>query len=83
MAVSVINLVFVQIEPYLYSSLAGFYERKGNFFVGKDIHGYINKGFGLIDISDDLFLGIVGEGEVDFGFGQGKKRKLGDKNYGQ
>ena len=71
MAVSVINLVFIQIEPYLYPSLASFYEGKGDFFVGKDVHGYINEGFGLIDISDDFFLGIVGEGEVDFGFGQG------------
>ena len=60
MAVLVINLVFIQIEPYLYTSLLGFYERKGDFSIGKDIHGYVNKGFGLIDIFDDFFLRIVG-----------------------
>jgi len=59
LAVFVINLVLVQIEPYLYTPLASFYKRKGNFFIGKDIHGYINKGFGLIDIFDDLFLRII------------------------
>jgi len=71
LAVLVINLVFIQIEPYLYPSLAGFYKREGDFFVGEDIHGYINEGFSLVYIFDDFFLRIVGEGEVDFGFGQG------------
>ena len=71
LAVFVINLVFIQIEPYLYPSLAGFYKGKGNFFIGKDIHSYVNEGFGLIDIFNDFFLGIVVKGKVDFGFGQG------------
>jgi len=51
----------------------GFYEGKGDFFVGKDIHSYINEGFGLVDIFNNGFLGIVREGEVDFGFGQAGK----------
>ena len=59
MAVLVINLVFIQIEPYLYASLLGFYKREGDFSIGKDVHGYINKGLGLIDIFDDGFLGII------------------------
>jgi hypothetical protein len=80
LAVFVINLVFIQIEPYLYTSLVSFYKREGNFSIGKDIHGYINKGFGLIDIFDDGFLGIVREGEVDFGFGKGGNRYSYRKN---
>jgi len=59
LAVFVINLVFIQIEPYLYTSLTGFYEREGYFLIGEDVHGYINKCFGLIDIFDDSFLRIV------------------------
>jgi len=83
LAVLVINLVLIQIEPYFYTSLAGLYKRKGNFSIGKYIHGYIDEGFGLIDIFNDFFLWIVVEGKVDFGFGKGEKRKLGNKNYGQ
>jgi len=60
LAVSVLNLVLIQIEPYLYTSLLGFYERKSDFFIGKDIHGYIDGGLGLVDIFNDFFLGIVG-----------------------
>jgi len=73
LAVFVINLVLIQIEPYLYSSLAGSYERKGDFSIGKNIHGYINEGLGLVDVFNNGFLGIVRKGEVDFGFGKGRK----------
>ncbi|GAG78778.1 unnamed protein product [marine sediment metagenome] len=52
----------------------GFYKKEGNFSVGKDVHGYVNRGFGLIDIFDDFLLRIVREGEVDFGFGKGGNR---------
>jgi len=59
LAVLVFNLVFIQIEPYLYTSLLGFYEGKGDFSVGKDVHGYVDGGLGPVDIFDDFFLGIV------------------------
>ncbi len=74
LAVLVFNLVFIQIELYLYTPLLGFYEGKGDFSIGKYIHGYIDGGLGLIDIFNDFFLRIVREGEVDFGFGQGGNR---------
>jgi len=79
LAVLVINLVLIQIEPYLYTSLAGFYEGKGNFSIGKDVHGYVDGSLGLVDVFNNGFLGIVREGEVDFGFGKGGKRY----NYGK
>ena len=40
----------------------------------KDIHRHIDEGFDLVDIFDELFLRIVREVEVDFGFGQGGNR---------
>jgi len=64
-----------------YTSLAGFYKRKGDFSIGKDVHRYVDEGFSLVDVFNDGFLGIVQEGKVDFGFCQGEKRKLGNKNY--
>jgi len=73
LAVFVINLVLIQIDSYLDTSLAGFCKREGDFSIGKYIHGNIDEGLGLIDIFNDFFLGIVREREVDFGFGQGGK----------
>jgi len=51
----------------------GFYEGERNFLIGKDIHSYINEGLRLVDVFNDSFLWIVIEGEVDFGFSQGRK----------
>ncbi|GAG71135.1 unnamed protein product, partial [marine sediment metagenome] len=51
-----------------------FCEREGDFSIGKDVHGYINEGFSLINISDDFFLEVIVKGEVDFGFGKGGNR---------
>ncbi|GAJ21444.1 unnamed protein product [marine sediment metagenome] len=74
---------FIQIYLYLYPSFLGIYERESYFFIGKYVHSYIYEGLGLVDIFDDGFLRIVRKGEVDFGFGKGRKRKLGNKNYGK
>jgi len=68
-----LNLRSVQIDPYLYPSFLGIYEREGYFFIGEYIHSYIDEGLSLVDIFDDFFLRIVVKGEVDFGFGKGGK----------
>ncbi|HZK12032.1 MAG TPA: hypothetical protein VFD10_06755, partial [Atribacterota bacterium] len=57
-----------------YPSFLGILKRKENFFIGKGVHGYIDEGFGLINILNDGFLGIVREGEIDFGFGKSGNR---------
>jgi len=61
----------------------GIYEREGYFSISEYVHRYVNEGLGLINILNNGFLGIVREGEVDFGFGKGGKRKLGNENYSQ
>jgi len=68
------NLRSIQINPYFHSSFLGIDEREEYIFIGKGVHGYIDEGFGLVDIFNDGFLGIVREGEVDFGFGKGGNR---------
>ena len=70
LAVKIDRLFLIKIEPYFYPSFLGFYERQGNISVGKDIHGYIDKVFRLIDILYDFFSGIVVEGKVDISFGK-------------
>ena len=48
--------------------------------IDKGVHSYIDKGFGLINIFYDDFLGIIREGEIDFGFGEGGNRYSYVKN---
>jgi len=73
-AVGRCNLRSIQIDPYFYPLFLSIDEREEYFFIGKGVHCYIDEGFGLVDIFNDGLLGIIREGEVDFGFGQGGNR---------
>jgi len=49
------------------------YEREGYSLIGKYVHSYIDEDLSLVNLFNNGFLGIVREGEENFGFGKRRK----------